>query len=341
MVEVEPITCWWRTSTSAVRTGEPFGLTLTCSVVETEATKVVPDFSKLDADGGAAAAVRGARRHARRRPGDARQALLPVPTTGCALIAEDAFGADVAVPPLEVTYRIESKVAGGDVGAGPRPDLLAAARVDPPDLARARRHHRTSAKRRRRRSRAIEARDSRANLLQTVAGVLFGLAGVVVLVMLIGMLRQQDADSDAARVAHLAPRAILRRRRERAGRGAAGQPRRLDAGTGRPRAVGAAHRRQLCAPAAPSASGRSTPATTPPTASCSSSRPFGRGDAFVSGSVDRRVGAADGATAGLADALKRADGRALRPRRARSTRRRRSGADRDPHHASSSSRRTR
>ena len=29
MVEVEPITCWWRTSTSAVRTGEAFGLTLT------------------------------------------------------------------------------------------------------------------------------------------------------------------------------------------------------------------------------------------------------------------------------------------------------------------------
>ena len=48
MVEVEPITCWWRTSTSAVRTGESFGLTLTCAVVETEANKVVADFSKLD-----------------------------------------------------------------------------------------------------------------------------------------------------------------------------------------------------------------------------------------------------------------------------------------------------
>src|SRR5688572_3082472 len=48
MVEVEPITCWWRTSTSAVRIGESFGLTLTCAVVETEANKVVADFSKLD-----------------------------------------------------------------------------------------------------------------------------------------------------------------------------------------------------------------------------------------------------------------------------------------------------
>ncbi len=48
MVEVEPIKCWWRTSTSAVRTGEAFTLTLTCAVVETEANRVVADFSKLD-----------------------------------------------------------------------------------------------------------------------------------------------------------------------------------------------------------------------------------------------------------------------------------------------------
>ena len=47
-VEVEPITCWWRSSTSAVRSGEPFTLMLTCQVVETDTTKVVPDQSKLD-----------------------------------------------------------------------------------------------------------------------------------------------------------------------------------------------------------------------------------------------------------------------------------------------------
>ena len=35
-VEVEPITCWWRSSTSAVRSGEPFTLRLTCAVIETE-----------------------------------------------------------------------------------------------------------------------------------------------------------------------------------------------------------------------------------------------------------------------------------------------------------------
>ena len=37
LVEVDPIKCWWRTSTSAVRTGESFDLRLTCAVVETEA----------------------------------------------------------------------------------------------------------------------------------------------------------------------------------------------------------------------------------------------------------------------------------------------------------------
>ena len=48
MVEVEPIKCWWRTSTSAVKMAESFDLTLTCQVVETETNRVVADFSKLD-----------------------------------------------------------------------------------------------------------------------------------------------------------------------------------------------------------------------------------------------------------------------------------------------------
>ena len=117
MVEVEPITCWWRTSTSAVRTGESFGLTLTCAVVETEANKVVPDFSKLDPTvvqlppfevlGGTHAGdlVTPGKRFFQY---DYRLRL----------IAEDAFGNDVSIPPLEISYRIESKVAGGDTSQG-------------------------------------------------------------------------------------------------------------------------------------------------------------------------------------------------------------------------------
>jgi hypothetical protein len=47
-VEVDPIRCFWRTSTDAVRVGEPLTLTLTCSVLDTAATTVVPDQSRLD-----------------------------------------------------------------------------------------------------------------------------------------------------------------------------------------------------------------------------------------------------------------------------------------------------
>ena len=206
MVEVEPITCWWRTSTSAVRTGESFGLTLTCAVVETETNKVVADFSKLDPTvvqlppfevlGGTHAGdlVTPGKRFFQY---DYRMRL----------IAEDAFGNDVAIPPLEISYRIESKVTGGDTTQGreqsyslPRASvrLISLVPDDTSDIREA-----PAAQ-----FGAVENRDSRANLMQTVAGVLFGLAAVVAIVMLIGMLRRK-APKSAAAAAHMAPRTIL------------------------------------------------------------------------------------------------------------------------------------
>jgi hypothetical protein len=206
LVEVEPITCWWRTSTSAVRTGESFDLRLTCAVVETEAAKVVADFSKLDPTvvqlppfevlGGT---------HA----GDlvtAGKRFFQYDYT-MRLIAEDAFGADVAVPPLEVTYAVESKVTGGESVKGrelsyalPRASvkLISVVPDDTSDIREAPAESFST----------IEARDSRAALFQTVAGVLFALAGVMVVVLLIGLLRSKAKTTTAAR-AHLTPRAIL------------------------------------------------------------------------------------------------------------------------------------
>ncbi len=222
LVEVEPIKCWWRTSTSAVRTGEAFDMRLTCAVVETEATKVVPDLSKLD---------------------PTVVQLPPFEVTGgthagdlvtvgkrffqydyrMRLIAEDAFGADVAVPPLEVTYRVESKVTGGDSVQGrelsyalPRASVKLIS-VVPDDTSDIREAPAAAFS-------AIEDRDSRAALYQTVATVLFALAGVMVVVILIGMLRGKTRTPAAAR-AHLGPRAILRHAAselndvQRAGRG--------------------------------------------------------------------------------------------------------------------------
>ena len=207
LVEVEPIKCWWRTSTSAVRTGESFDLRLTCAVVETEAAKVVPDLSKLDPTvvqlppfevlGGT---------HA----GD-------LVTVGkrffqydyrLRLIAEDAFGADVAVPPLEVTYSVESKVTGGNSVKGrelsyalPRASVKLIS-VVPDDTSDIREAPAAAFS-------AIEERESRAGLFQTIAGVLFAMSGVMVVAILIGMLRSKTKTTSATR-AHLAPRAILR-----------------------------------------------------------------------------------------------------------------------------------
>src|SRR5262249_53353007 len=47
-VETDPIQCWWRTSSGAVRVGESFSLVLTCAVVENDAAKVIVDQSKLE-----------------------------------------------------------------------------------------------------------------------------------------------------------------------------------------------------------------------------------------------------------------------------------------------------
>jgi len=206
MVEVEPIKCWWRTSSSAVRTGEPFTLTMTCAVVETEANKVVPDHSKLDQQvvqlppfeviGGT-------------HPGD-----IVVPGKRffqydyrVRLITEDAFGNDVPIPPLEISYRIESQVKSGESVQGrdqsyslPKASVRLISTV-PDDTSDIREAPATLFT-------GIEDRDSRAQVMQTAAGILFGLAGVVVIVMLIGMLRRKKPATAAAQ-AHMPNRAIL------------------------------------------------------------------------------------------------------------------------------------
>jgi hypothetical protein len=297
MVEVEPITCWWRTSTSAVRTGESFGLTLTCSVVETETNKVVADFSKLDptvvqlppfeVQGGTHAGdlVTPGKRFFQY---DYRLRL----------IAEDAFGNDVSIPPLEISYRIESKVTGGDTSQGrdqsyslPRASVRLISLV-PDDTSDIREAPAAT---------EVENRDSRANLLQTVAGVLFGLAGVVAIVMLIGMLRRK-APKTAAAAAHLAPRTILgtvakeldevqRASRggwtpELVGRALAGL--RIAGAYATNRAIG-----QL-----PAIAGEA------PREGVIVVRPFGRGDVYVSGAATTESALFANAPAGLSDALK-------------------------------------
>jgi len=299
MVEVEPITCWWRTSTSAVRTGEPFGLTLTCAVVETEANKVVPDFSKLDptvvqlppfeVQGGTHAGdlVTPGKRFFQY---DYRLRL----------IAEDAFGNDVTIPPLEISYRIESKVAGGDTTQGrdqsyslPRASvrLISLVPDDTSDIREA-----AAAQ-----FGAIENRDSRANLMQTVAGVLFGLAGVVAIVMLIGMLRRK-APKSATAAAHMAPRTILSAvskeldQVQRASRG--GWTQELAGRALAALRIAGAYATNRSIGQRPAAAGET------PLDGVLVVRSFGRGEVFVSGSATPETSAFANAPSGLSDALR-------------------------------------
>jgi hypothetical protein len=120
-VEVEPITCWWRTSAHAVRAGEPFTVVLTCSVLQTEAARAIPDESRLDpavvqlppfevVGGSHAKDIVTAGRRFIQYSYQAR------------VLEENVFDSVVSLPALEITYRVESRVpiagAEGSSGAG-------------------------------------------------------------------------------------------------------------------------------------------------------------------------------------------------------------------------------
>jgi hypothetical protein len=206
-VEVEPVTCWWRTNTSAIRVGQPFSVALTCSALETEATKAIVDRGRL-----ASAAVQ----------------LPPYEVTGGSqsddvttasrrfmqyeytlrLIGDDVFGAEVPVPPLQVSYRIESKVQQDAAVQGreqtyilpPLPirvaSLVASSethiREAPvPSLA------------------AITARETRGAMLRAVGTIVFALSGLLVVVALVRNLQQRRSAVARVRTHLLGDRAIL------------------------------------------------------------------------------------------------------------------------------------
>jgi hypothetical protein len=114
-VESVPIKCWWKTDKTTVQVGERFDLTLTCGVVETSRIKVVPKLEELE-------------------PGTVQ--LTPFEVLGgvhhddivaspwryfqyqytMRLLGDEFFGQDVNVPPLKVTYNIQSVQGGGTEG---------------------------------------------------------------------------------------------------------------------------------------------------------------------------------------------------------------------------------
>lgn len=116
-VAVDPIRCWWRTEKSAVYIGERFSLTMTCSVVDTADVRVVVDQTRLDP-----AAVQVP-------PFDVSDGMRhpDIQTVGrrlfqyeysVGLMADDLFGSLIAIPSVDLQYRVLSEVEANEAIEG-------------------------------------------------------------------------------------------------------------------------------------------------------------------------------------------------------------------------------
>ena len=106
-VETNPMNCWWKTDKSAVRVGEPFGLTLTCRVMETDRVAVVPNVSEIEPTSIQLTPfdVLEGTRHEDivAPPWRYLQYVYKV-----RLLGEEFFGRDVAIPATNVTFRLQT-----------------------------------------------------------------------------------------------------------------------------------------------------------------------------------------------------------------------------------------
>ena len=106
-VQSDPIRCWWKADSTAIRVGERFGLVLTCAVIEAGPITVVPVLNQLEP--GALSitpfeVVSGAR-------GDD---VVAPPWRyvqfdyAVRLLSDGFFGQDVMIPALTVTYNLQT-----------------------------------------------------------------------------------------------------------------------------------------------------------------------------------------------------------------------------------------
>jgi len=109
MTTVEPIRCWWQSSTGAVTIGQAFDVTLTCAVLDTEAVQVVSDESRL---GVASIQVAPFEILGGSHPPDAHRGPRRFfqYRYSLRLINADSIGRDVNVPVLPIQYRVHSRV---------------------------------------------------------------------------------------------------------------------------------------------------------------------------------------------------------------------------------------
>ena len=197
-VEVDPVQCWWRTSTPSVRVGEQFAIHLTCSSLETEAVTAVIDRSRLgtaavqfppfEVTSGTQSAdyVTAGRRFIQYH-------------YNVRLIAEDFFGSDIVIPAISIAYRIESRVQADSAVQGREQsyELPALTMRINSLVANDARHIREAAVPS---LDQIATRELRARMFRLVALILFGIAGLTLLIALLGWLRRsRKADLVTAR----------------------------------------------------------------------------------------------------------------------------------------------
>lgn len=106
---IDPIRCWWQSSTGAITIGESFNVVLTCAVIETDSMQVVADESRL---GVASIQMAPFEILGGSHPADAhrQQRRFFQYHYQLRLISADAIGHDVSVPALSIPYRVHSRV---------------------------------------------------------------------------------------------------------------------------------------------------------------------------------------------------------------------------------------
>jgi hypothetical protein len=197
-VEVDPIECWWRTTSTAVRVGETFTVVLTCSVLNTEAARVVADESRLEPT---VVQVPPFEVVGGEHPQD-------VITTArrffqysyqLRVIAENVFAAAVSLPALEIAYKIESRTDLGDSLAGrdqtyALPTIAIRVLSIVPDTAVDIREAPVAT------FTAMEDTAFRATAMRVGGWVLVGLGGLLMALALAGVLRRRRTDVPKTRL---------------------------------------------------------------------------------------------------------------------------------------------
>ena len=115
--ELPPLQCWWRTDRAAIYVGQHLQLTLTCAAAQTDAATAIPDWDALQpelVDLAPFEVVGGTR--SEDVVADFRRYTQFEYTLR--LTAEEFFGQDVPLPPLEIVYSIAVNGAGGTVQQG-------------------------------------------------------------------------------------------------------------------------------------------------------------------------------------------------------------------------------